>query len=257
MSAVVAIREQLCTAFCKDIAVRERAQGAAVSLPVIGRDGDHITAYVDESTAGWRVSDMGTTLMRLSYENDLSRLLSGARQRLFDTVLQEAGAQEDDGEIYVEVPANDLARGLFTLGQAALRIEDLALWTRTRVESTFRDDLRALILDIAGSDRVHEDYEVPNLPDASSYRVDFHIVTPRDPLYLFGIANRADARLATIVLQHLAVHARRFDSMVVYADLDDVPNADQRRLMTAANDSVPNIAERGAIRAKIEHRLAA
>lgn len=252
-----AIRESLCATFCKDVAVQERAAGIAVSMPIVGRDGDHLTAYVTEVTGGWRVSDMGATLMRLSYENDLSKLLSGARERLFNTVLQEGGLAEDDGELFIDVPGTELTRGLFALAQGVARVEDLGLWTRNRVESTFSDDLREIILSAAGGDKVVENYEVPGLAGAENYPIDFFVETGREPLFIFGVSGRDKARLATIILQHLAKHSVRCNSMIVYSDVDEIPKLDQKRLMSAANDAVPSIAERATIKAKIEHRLAA
>ena len=252
-----ALRESLCATFCRDVAVVQREGALAVSLPIVGRDGDHLTAYVEPTTGGWRVSDKGATLMRLSYENDLSKLLTGARERLFNTVLQESGLQEDDGELFTEVPADALSMGLFSLGQGTTRIEDLGLWTRNRVESTFTDDLRAVLIEAVGHDNVVEGYEVPGLPGAENYPVDFFVRTPGAPLYIFGINNKDKARLATIILQHLAAYTQRFNSMVVYSDVDDIPKADARRLMIAANDAVPSITERDGIKAKIAHRMAA
>ena len=252
-----ALRESLCATFCRDVAVVQRAGALAVSLPIVGRDGDHLTAYVTPTTGGWRVSDKGATLMRLSYENDLAKLLTGARERLFNTVLQESGLQEDDGELFTEVPADALSMGLFALGQGTTRIEDLGLWTRNRVESTFTDDLRAVLVEAVGAANVTEGYEVPGLPGAENYPVDFCIQTPGLPLYIFGVGNKDKARLATIILQHLAAYTQRFNSMVVYADVDDIPKADARRLMIAANDAVPSITERDGIKAKIAHRMIA
>lgn len=251
------LRESLCVAFCRDVAVVQRADSIAISLPIVGRDGDHLTAYVSPATGGWRVSDKGATLMRLSYENDLSKLLTGARERLFNTVLQESGIQEDDGELFTVVPADALAMGLFALGQGATRIEDLGLWTRGRIESTFSDDLRSVILEAVGRDNVIEGYEVPGLPGSENYPVDFFITTPTMPLYVFGVSSKDKARLATIILQHLAAYTQKFNSMVVYSDVDEIPRADTRRLMIAANDSVPSITEREGIKAKIAHRMVA
>lgn len=255
--AVEWIRNTLCSAFCRDVKVVENGDEVAVFLPIVGRDGDHLTAYVSLTTGGWRVSDKGATLMRLSYENDLSKLLVGARERLFNTVLQESGLQEDDGELFTEVPADALPIGLFALAQGAIRIEDLGLWTRTRIESSFTDDLRALIIEAAGAENVVEGYEVPDLPSAESYPIDFYVRTSREPLYVFGVGSRDKARLATIILQHLAAHTQKFNSMVVYADIDEIPKPDTKRLMIAANDSVPSITERNGIKAKIAHRMAA
>lgn len=251
------LRETLCATLCRDVAVSERPAGLAVSLPIVGRDGDHLTAYVSPVTAGWRVSDKGSTLMRLSYEHDLGKLLAGARERLYQTVLQESGLQEDDGELYLDVPADALTFGLFALGQGATRVEDLGLWTRTRVENSFNDDLRSILADVVGNENLVEGYQVPGLQGAENYPVDFFVRTARDPLFIFGVPTKDRARLATIILQHIAAHTSRFNSMVVYSDIDEIPKADQRRLMIAANDAIPSLAERAAIEAKIRHRLAA
>lgn len=252
-----ALRQSLCATFCRDVAVVQRADSMAISLPIVGRDGDCLTAYVSPATAGWRVSDKGATLMRLSYENDLAKLLTGARERLFNTVLQESGLQEDDGELFAEVPADALTMGLFSLAQGATRVEDLGLWSRSRVENTFADDLRAILLDAAGAGNLVEGYEVPGLPGAENYPVDFFIQTPTLPLYVFGVGSKDKARLATIILQHLAAYTQRFNSMVVYSDVDEIPKPDARRLMIAANDAVPSITEREGIKAKIAHRMVA
>lgn len=250
------LRENLCATFCRDVAVVECSGDFAISLPISGRDGDHLTAYVKLGIAGWRISDKGATLMRLSYENDLAKLLTGARRRLFNTVLQESGLSEDDGEIYLEVPADSLSRGLFALGQGVTRTEDLGLWTRTRVESTFNEDLRSILVEEVGKEGFIEGYEVPGVPGSENYPVDFCIKTTALPLYIFGIPNRDKARLTTIILQHLASHTQKFNSMVVYADVDDIPKPDVKRLMNASNDSVASIGDRDVIRAKIAHRRA-
>lgn len=253
-----ALRAELCHAFCGNVGVTAHADNEAViHLPMTGRDGDYLSAYVQAIAGGWRVSDKGITMMRLSYENDLDKLLAGARERLYQTVLREAGLQEDDGELFVEVPANALISGLFALAQGIIRIEDMGLWTRTRVESAFYDDLRHIIESVVPREDLIESYAVPGVPDATNYPVDYLIKTHGKPLYLFGVLNRDKARLATIILQHLYRHAPAFDSMVVYADMDDIPKPDVRRLITAANDIVPSIQERDVVIQKIKHRTAA
>lgn len=251
------LQRSLCQAFCDDVKVRQHAGRVSVTLPMAGRDGDRMVAYLSRTPAGWRVSDMGTTMMRLSYENDLDRLLSGARAELFETILRESGVSEDDGELFVEVPADALPRGLFILGQALTRIEDLGLWTRARIESTFYDDLRNVLYGFLPAEELEQDYVVEGVPNAENYPVDYFIHTQARPLYLFGVASQSKARLATIILQHLQVHAPRFESLVVCEDIDRIPKLDRNRLMNAANDIVPSIAETSVIEQKVRHRLTA
>ena len=56
---------------------------------------------------------------------------------------------------------------------------------------------------------------------------------------------------------YLNIPSKDANVMVVYSDVDEIPRADTRRLMIAANDSVPSITEREGIKAKIAHRMVA
>lgn len=116
---IPSLQKLLCDTFCQDVRVNMSEGQAVIALPMSARDGDQVMAYLSQTTAGWRVSDMGTTMMKLSYENDLSKLFSGARGQLLQTILNESGLLEDDGELFVEVPADALPRTLFTLGQGS------------------------------------------------------------------------------------------------------------------------------------------
>jgi len=250
-----ALQSSLCRTFCSEVTVTLRDGMVSVSLPMSARDGDRLTAYLSQVAGGWRVSDRGTTMMRLSYENDLGRLLTGARGQLFETILSENGLCEDDGELYIDVSADALTRGLFTLGQGLTRVEDIGLWTRNRIESTFYDDLRELLREFVPAQSMDEGYIVPGLPNAESYPVDYLIRTGGRPLYLFGVNGKDKAMLTTIILQHLQQSPHSFDSMVVCSNIDDIPKQDRRRLMNAANDVIPYIQDAPAIRKKIEHRM--
>lgn len=252
---IEALQSSLCRTFCSDVSVMVRDDKLSVSLPMSARDGDRMTAYLSPIAGGWRVSDMGTTMMRLSYENDLGRLLTGARGQLFETILKENGLFEDDGELYLDVPADALTRGLFTLGQGLTRVEDIGLWTRNRIESTFYEDLKELLREFVPSQDMDEGYIVPGLPSAESYPVDYLIRTGGRPLYLFGVNGKDKAMLTTIILQHLQQSSHSFESMVVCANIDEIPKQDRRRLMNAANDVIPYIQDAPAIRKKIEHRM--
>jgi hypothetical protein len=252
---IQALQSSLCNTFCSDVRVAVSDEKISVSLPMSARDGDRMTAYLSQIAGGWRVSDMGTTMMRLSYENDLGRLLAGARGQLFETILKENGLSEDDGELYLDVSADALTRGLFTLGQGLTRVEDIGLWTRNRIESTFYEDLRDLLCEFLPADKMEEGYIVPGLPSAESYPVDYLIRTGGRPLYLFGVNGKDKAMLTTIILQHLQQSSHSFESMVVCSNIDEIPKQDRRRLMNAANDVIPYIQDAPAIRKKIEHRM--
>lgn len=254
MNDLASIKETLCAAFCDDVAVAARGNILTVSLPMSARDGDSFTTYLSRTTAGWRISDAANTMMRLSYENDLSKLLTGPRLKLFETILSENALQEDDGEIFLEVAADGLVRGLFQLSQGLSRIEDIALWSRNRIESTFYHDLKQAISSIVPAEAFDEAYE-PNVSGGEDYAVDYQIRTQGRPIYLFGVNGKDKARLTTITLLHLKQVGNKFDSIIVCSDIDELPKKDRSRLMAAANDIVPNITDIDALREKIQHRM--
>lgn len=251
------LKQQLCNAFCQDVRISLSDGIARVSLPMTGRDGDGLTAYLQPISAGWRISDMGTTMMRLSYESDLSKLFTGARGKLFETILKEGGLAENDGELYLEVSSDAIPHGLFTLGQGLTRVEDIGLWTRSRIESTFYEDLAAVLDGFLPPDQFERGYVVPGVPNGDSYPVDYYIHTRRRPLYLFGVNTKEKAMLTTIILQHLVAAQQDFDSMVICSNIEEIPKLDRRRLTNAANDVVATIQDTDVIRSKIEHRIRA
>ena len=251
------LQQHLCTMLCREVQVVERRGQLMVSLPFEGRDGDHPVVHLSQEGEGWRLSDLAKTLMRLSYENDLSKLLSGARGKLYEQVLRECGVSDQDGELVVKAGAEELVQGLFRLGRCICRLEDLGLWSRGRVESTFYDDLNSVLRDVVGGDRLIRDYVDPDVPASENYPIDFYVQGARAPLYLFGVKGADKARLTAITLQHLKTYAGNFDSLVVVNDLGDVSKADIERLAKVANDMVFGLDDKRAIRDKIDHRLRA
>ncbi|CAM2155798.1 DUF1828 domain-containing protein [Pararobbsia alpina] len=227
-------------------------------MPLLESDGDLVTVWLREILGGWRLEDAGSTLMRLSYDTDVSTLLRGPRKVLLDKMLLEYGARIDDGgQVIAETSEPDLGHSLLRYGQALLRAGEVRAWSRARVTSTFFDDLRRNLHAIVGADRVVEKFCVPNLPSADDYPVDFAITGTTEPLYVFGVSGRDKARLATIVLQHLQQHLSRFNSIVVFQNADEIGSADLRRLMNAANDMVDSIDATDALERKVRHRLTA
>lgn len=246
------LKQTLCHAFCSDVGIRVSGDLVAVSLPMTARDGDSFCVYISRIKSGWRLSDAATTMMRLSYENDLGKLFTGPRASLYGTILAESGLQEDDGEIFTEVPANMLIPGMFRLGQGLSRIEDIALWTRSRVESTFYNDLQSAVTAAVPADDLTENY-IPEIEDGEDYPVDYRIETGGWPLYLFGINGKDKARLTTITLLKLKHSGQQFDSIVVFNDIAELPKQDVSRLLSAANDIVPNVSNLEVMSEKIAH----
>jgi hypothetical protein len=250
------VKRLLCETWCSELEVSEDGDALRLSMPLLEADGDVVTVWLRRTMGGWRLEDAGTTLMRISYDSDASAVTRGPRRVLLDRMLAEYGARlGDDGQIVSETEEQHIGMSLLRYGQALLRVNDLKSWSKSRIASTFFDDLKLTLAEIAGAERVQEHYLAPEVPDAADYPIDFAITGGPSPLFIFGVPTRDRARLATIVLQHIDPYISAFDSIVVFQDASEIPSSDLRRLMNAANDMVDSITAKTALEKKIRHRL--
>lgn len=252
------LEKTLCKSLCGQAHVRVSEEEGLwqITTPFTFPDGDAYSLYVRQlPTGGLRVTDSGLTLMHLSYDNDIEKLRDGTRGRLLQQILAEGDLSEEDGEFFIDGPADQLGMNVFRFGQALTRVHDLTFLNRLRVESTFYEDLRELLRDLVGRERVQEAYVVPDVPRASEYPVDFFVSGGESPLYLFGVPTRDKARLATIILQHLIAAGRDFNSMIVFQNMSELPRADVSRLTNAANDQVDSLDAADDLRRKLLRRV--
>ena len=247
----------LCRSLCGQAQVRVAEDGLwQVKTPFSFPDGDAYSLYVRQlPTGGLRVTDAGLTLMHLSYDNDLDKIREGTRGRLLQQILAESDLSEEEGEFFIDGPADQLGLNVFRFGQALTRVHDLTFLNRARSESTFYEDLRELLRELVGQDRLREAYVVPEVPRASEYPVDFFVTGSQTPLYLFGVPSRDKARLATIILQHLIASGQDFNSMIVFQNMADLPRPDVSRLTNAANDQVDSLDAADDLRRKLLRRV--
>jgi len=124
---------------CAKVSLRETKDGhIVVSTPFTFPDGDGYTIYLKRTaTGGWRLSDMGSTLMRLSYEQDIDKLKDGTRSRFFEQIIAEMDLEDDGGELSLEIPPDRLGEGVSRFGQALTRIHDIRFLNRVQVESAW------------------------------------------------------------------------------------------------------------------------
>ena len=125
------------------------------------------------------------------------------------------------------------------------------------MESTFYDDLRGLLFTMLDEDNVDTDYIPPDVPNATAYPVDYHFPgSDGRPVFLYGVPGRDKARLTTIMLSHFLLHDLTFESVIVFADQQDIPRLDLARLTNVAGTAVASLDAEQDLRRKLE-RLAA
>lgn len=254
-------QERLCEQFCANVQIHHRKNGMVMlQTPFSYPDGDQYALYLSElSMGGIRISDGGHTLMHLSYENDVDKYFLSTRNMLLHQVVDEQGIAfaEDSGQFYIDTNITHLADSAFKLGQALTRIHDLTFLNRSRVASTFYDDLKEQLTAIVSEEKIHQNYIVEGLPNADQYPVDFCIDGKSGiPVFLFGIPNRDKARLATIFLQYFHQQHIDFDSLLVFDNQEEIPRPDLSRLSNVGGEMIASLNAEDDFRRKIERKAA-
>lgn len=252
-------QELLCARLCAQVRVRERRQDVyLLETPFIFPDGDHYSIYVREtSTGGLLLTDGGDTFMHLSYENDVDAFRRGARARLLEQILGETGLRETDGEFFLETSPERLADAVFRFGQGLTKVYDLVFLNRARVSSTFYEDLYEFLSTVVSEEKIIRDFVDTRMETPEDYPIDYFIRGKSgDPLFIFGVPNRDKARLTTITLERLLRYEATFDSILVFADQQDIPRKDLARLTNVGGEMVASLDARDDLSRKVLRKAA-
>ena len=243
----------LCERLCANLRVHRRHDDVLMlESPFTFPDGDHYPIYLSEtSSGGVKLSDRGHTLMHVSYEHDVDSSYEGARALLRQQTVRESGIYEE-GILSMETPPDQLATALFRSGQALTKNHDLTFLSRDRVSSTFYEDLRGLLFTMLDEEDVDTDYIPPDVPNGHNYPVDYHFDgSDGRPVFLYGVPGRDKARLTTIMLSHFLLLGLAFESVIVFADQQEIPRLELARLTNVAGTVVTSLDAEQDLRRKI------
>jgi hypothetical protein len=250
------LQETLCRAMCSEVRIREKSpELLAVHTLFLFPDGDQYQLYIQILPGGiLRLTDMGHTLMHLSYEHDIDKFRDGTRGELFEKIKTHTSVDEKDGALFIDTTPERLATDIFHVGQAITEIFDLTFLKRSRAESTFYEDLRESIYRIVPSEQVTKDYLYEGIENASHYPIDYKIDGREEQIFLFGIPNPDKAKTVTIILEHLLRAQAKFDSILVFADQKSLPRTDLARLSNVGNDMISSLDAESDFRRKLEKK---
>ena len=238
------LQDILCSLMCAEVKIKPKnGDLLSVVTPFFFPDGDPYQIYIREMPGGIiRLTDMGHTMMHLSYENDVDKFREGTRGKLFEQIKAETFIDEDNGEFYIDTQTSNLGFNIFRLGQALTKINDITFLNRARAESTFYEDLQEQLFKIVGEEKVKKDYYYEEMENANDYPIDYRIEGKfGSPLFLFGIPNKDKARLTTIILERLLRSKADFDSILIFSDQGTIPKQDLARLSNAGGEMIASL----------------
>ena len=252
------LQRLLCERLCEDIQLSARPDGELMLITHFEfPDGDRFPIHVAESgIGGVRLSDYGHTIMHISYDHDIDSFLEGTRRQLLERLVEEAGVSWDNGEFSLDTPIEKLPEAIFRFGQALTRIYDLTFLSRSRVQSTFYDDLADLLKSLVDEDMMEVDYLLEEIPNPEAYPVDYRIEGADIPLFLYGVPNRDKARLTTIMLSHFHRQNVSFESLLIFEDQSEIPRNDLARLSDVGGDMISSLASVDDLERKLLRRVA-
>lgn len=168
------VRSAVSAAFGGNVQLQMRRPNLAQLLvPAYMGDADGAFVYVEPTESGIQLTDVGMTLMRLSYEQDINERTHESLGKL----ARQHGVNYDEDTGSLTVPIADdgaLVPAVFALVQASTAAESTVGEVRRRhvAEARFRDLVQKQFTDwfgdrctfgVAGSDDPHHDYEVDAL----------------------------------------------------------------------------------------------
>jgi len=168
--------EELCKAFCSGLAMRAVPIGFAVKTPFESPDGDAIGFYLRRSSempSHLRFEDDGGTIASLEEEGVSVEVES--KYEAFKSLLEQYHAYYDETtySIYTDyIPEKRIPANFAKFTALLLRLYDLRLYTRDRIERVFKDDVRSLVNEYF-EDKVTISEDAPPSEVLTDYVADF------------------------------------------------------------------------------------
>ena len=195
-------------------------------------------------------------LNRLYTDEELD-VLRTMHKRIDDPRSRWSEIERDGGAFRPDTPVEKLPEAIFRFCQALTRIYDLMLLSRSRVQSTFYDDLADLLKSLIDEDKMQADYMPEGMPNPEAYPVDYRIEGKSGiPLFLYGVPNRDKARLTTVMLSYFHRHGLGFESMLVFEDQSEIPRLDLARLSDVGGEMVSSLESSADLGRKLLQRAA-
>ncbi len=216
-------------------------------LPILHEDGDMLEIYLQESSNSSekvRICDFGHTLMRLSYNFEVS---TEARRRILDSIIFNNGVSNDGGNLYIETSLDKLYESVLQFAGCVQKVCNMSYWNREIIRSAFYDDLKNYITaELTHFDPVADRFPLPDFPNS----VDWSLTHNRRNFYVFGVMGNDKAKNVTIsLLEFQKANIQPFISLVIHENMEDLGNRERLYLTKNGDAQYPvlgDFMEKGA-----------
>ena len=236
---ITKIKESLVHGWTDNVDVYERRPGQfQLIVPILHEDGDIIDAYLIDSPNGEnivRICDFGLTLMRLSYNYEVS---TPARQRILDSILINNGVSNDNGNLFLDAQIDKLNEGILQFAGCAQKVCNMRYWSREVVRSTFYEDLGLHISsEMTLFQPIQDHSPIPDYP----LGVDWHLTHNSASYYVFGVVGNDKAKSVAIALLEFQKANLKYMSLIVHEDIEELGNRERLYLTRNADKQYPTL----------------
>jgi hypothetical protein len=255
--SIEGINDSLCKTFCSAAEIVEISGNLfGINLPLHFPDGDPLQLFLKvDDNGGMKLSDLGHTLMHMSYTFDIDLLEKGSRKVQFDNIINRESITEVNGEFLINTSLDRLAVDVLSISQSIISIFELSGWTKENTRSTFYDDVESIIVNSKYGDKVIKDYQLPEMELSDLYPIDYYIPTARASIFIFAIPNKDKAQLTTIILERVKRYKVLFDSILIFENYANIPSGARNRLVNIGNDIITDMGFIEEIVPKIGHKF--
>lgn len=221
------VREKIEKAFketvCREVALMPEGQNRfQVLTPFRFDDGDYFAIVLKKVGENWVLSDEGHTFMHLSYRMDLSGLDKGNRAHIIATALENFGITENKGVLTSVIDLDNSGNIFYTFLQGLTKITDVTYLSRETVRSTFWEDFKEFIAEMALADRIQFNYRDIQHDPEGMYPVDCRLNGLPKPVFIFAINNDAKCKDVTINLHQYENWKLEFSSVSIFEEQETI-----------------------------------
>lgn len=223
------IEQELNDALCAEFSFYERNGKLYLISPFYYDDGDglHIAIEpIDDNK--FRITDEGTSLMRLTYDLDISQINKGTRKDVIDSLIGHYGIKDRLGEYVIETSKDNISDAVFRMVHFCIRISDIDFLSKGNVRNTFIEDFKQEAHLYFGKDAKLDWYDEEK-DEKGEYKVDIVIEDSGHNIGVFPMYTDYQLMNNTITIYHLKEWGYQFNFLGVIEERKKVSETNTRK----------------------------
>jgi len=225
--------------FNQHASVKQKRPGIyQIFLPIYHEDGDMIDLFVRQEGKKYILSDYGLTLQRLAYTYDID---TEHKEKVLQKIISENNLIDDDGNIGLETSAKSIFNDIMHITQSFAKIGSMGYFKREVIENMFYEILDEFVFNELIEFKPTKGYYP--ISERTDLQVDYKFTPNGHDVFLFGVKDSTQAKLATICLLEFQKAKINYRGIVVNEDFNSLPKNDRTRLTNACDKQFTSIDE--------------